>query len=552
LIRQSFLSSFKSRYAYPPKSSFLEAKMRRVSLNRLAVAALAGFVLSLPVRIQAQEHVHATSSVSQAQLAAYGKAFAAIATARDAAQAEFAQTRNKTQEAQRQLHDKLFETIAKIIKDNGFTDEQYKQITYAISTDPVLRESFDKLMGFTPPPATASGGAAPMGTVNNAHVNHVTSAFNGTPNGQGLLATTLAEAKIVVDHAALASRNTTSLDAMKTHAGHIIHAIEPAEGSKGPGAGYGLKKAANNVAVHIDMAGKAAGASANIQTHAAHIAASAKNTVTRADQILSLAKQIETATDAAAAAKLVGELNKLAGQLSNGVDANGDGRVNWQEGEGGLAMVEQHVGLLVQGEAPAPAPAAAAPAGGNNMANPHVGHVTTSFNGTPNNQGLLATAMGEAKVVVDHAALAARNNTNLDAMKTHAGHVIYALEPAEGIKSGPGAGYGLKKAATNIATHIELAAKATGAAPAVVTHSQHIAASAKNTVQRSEQLLALAKQIQAATTADDAAKLVDQLNKLAGEMMAGADANGDGRIGWQEGEGGLQLVEQHVNLMVKG
>ena len=37
----------------------------------------------------------------------------------------------------------------------------------------------------------------------------------------------------------------------------------------------------------------------------------------------------------------------------------------------------------------------------------HIGHVLDGFNGTPDNMGLLPTAMAEAKVAADHAALAA-------------------------------------------------------------------------------------------------------------------------------------------------
>lgn len=523
--------------------------MRRASIIRLAAMVLALGLVTRPQVVVAQDHA-GHSTVSAEQLAVYGKAFAAIATARDQSQAEFAQTKNKTPEAQRQLHEKLLQTVAKVLQDHKLTQEQYNQITYAISTDTELRKSFDKLMGFTPPQPTAT--APPAAGSNNPHVAHVTTSFNGTPNNQGLLPVALAEAKVVVDHAALAARATTNLEQMKTHAGHVIHAIEPAEGSRGPGSGYGLKKAANNVAVHIDMAGKAQGASQNVATHATHIAASAKNTVTRADQIIAVAKQIQAATTAEEAAKLVAEMNKLAGQLSNGVDANGDGRTGWQEGEGGLAMVEQHVTLMNQAEAAAAPPAAAPGAPMAVPSNPHLAHVTTAFNNTPGGQGLLPVALAEAKVVTDHAALAARASANLDQMKTHAGHIIHAIEPAEAAATrGPGAGYGLKKAATNVATHVELAAKVAGAPTNVTQHAPHVATAAKNTAARADQIMALAKQIQAATTAADAAKLVEQLNKLASQLTAGVDANGDGRVTWNEGEGGLQLLEQHLGFMLQ-
>jgi hypothetical protein len=186
-----------------------------------------------------------------------------------------------------------------------------------------------------------------------------------------------------------------------------------------------------------------------------------------------------------------------------------------------------------------------------NPAHTHLGHVTEAFRGTPDGAGLLPAALAEASVVAQHATLAAGDVSNLDAMKRHAGHVLHALEPAEGA-SGPGAGYGLKKAATGAATHIELAAKAEGASQNLTNHANHIATSLKNTVQRADRIAELAKQIQAAESADAAAALVAELNTVAAQLLPGADANGDGRIGWQEGEGGLEQAEQHVNLLKQG
>jgi len=72
--------------------------------------------------------------------------------------------------------------------------------------------------------------------------------------------------------------------------------------------------------------------------------------VTRAERIQELAQEIRDATDAAAAAELAAELKTLADQLVAGSDANQDGRVGWQESEGGLAVAETHVGLMKQGE----------------------------------------------------------------------------------------------------------------------------------------------------------------------------------------------------------
>ncbi len=305
--------------------------------SRLAFALL--LIVVCAARVGAQ-------ATSTDQLAKYTKAYVAIGLLRDQYEQEFAQQKNKKPEAQQQLHETYRAQIVKIITDNGLTEQQYNQITFQISTDPEQRKAFEKAAGIPPPAPLPTPAAAAM--PGNPHVGHVMNSFNGTPGTQGLFATALAEAQVVVQHAALAAKASNNLDGMKTHAAHIIHAIEPTDDSKGPGAGYGLKKAAAAVATHIELAAKADGAAASITTHTPHIAASAKNTVTRAEQILALAKQVQSAGSASEAAALVTKLNTIASQLMPGFDANGDGKISWEDGEGGLDQVDQHLKLMTR------------------------------------------------------------------------------------------------------------------------------------------------------------------------------------------------------------
>ncbi len=299
------------------------------------------------------------AGMTRDELIAFAKLEIAIATARDSAQFQLSASRNKTPAMQEQLRDKLTTVIAELIKRAGTTEAEYLRKTYLVSTDPDARKIFDALIAQqtgvpTPgqvvaPVASAPAVKVPEGPV-GTHLGHVVNSFFDTPNNQGLLPVATTEAKTAATHAALAARTPTNLDAMKLHAGHVLNAIDPAIVATGPGLGYGLKKAAAGVAAHIELAAKSQGASPNVVLHAAHVATSARNTIARAEQAIALAKQIQAATSATDAAALLNQLVSLTAQFMTGADANGDGRIGWQENEGGLQQAQEHMTLLLAGE----------------------------------------------------------------------------------------------------------------------------------------------------------------------------------------------------------
>jgi hypothetical protein len=195
-----------------------------------------------------------------------------------------------------------------------------------------------------------STAAAAQTSPAHTHVGHVRTSFAAAPGAQGLLPLAIAEARTAAQHAELAGRDPANLNAMKTHAAHVLHALDPAADSQGPGQGFGAKRAAEGVVAHIELAAGAAGASDNVRTHAGHIAASARTAAGRADEAAALARRIAAAGTSAEAAPLVERLAALTAQILAGQDANGDGRVTWEAGEGGLEQADQHLGLLARGE----------------------------------------------------------------------------------------------------------------------------------------------------------------------------------------------------------
>jgi len=292
------------------------------------------------------------------EITSFAKVQVAISQAHDSIDAQLAASRNKKEEVQTQLQQKLRTQIADILHHSGMTEEEYRKKTYLVSTDQETRKAFDavvsQLTGVpTPGQVQATPGSRPpvtnlpAGAV-GTHIGHVVNGFSDTPGGAALLTIAMADARVAAQHATLAARNPSNLDAMKLHAGHVINALDPTLLAAGPGSGYGMKKAATGVATHIDLAAKAPGASANVIMHAKHIATCSNNAVERAGKLIALAQQVQAATDAAAAAALINQMIPLAQQLTAGADVNGDGRITWEEG--GLQQADEHVSLMLSAE----------------------------------------------------------------------------------------------------------------------------------------------------------------------------------------------------------
>ncbi len=304
--------------------------------------------------------------LSAKEVAELAKLHVAISVVQDSADAELAEPRNKTPQAQQQLREKFRADVAAVIERNGLTESEYRRRRFVVSSNHSSRVAFDSLVAkltgapipgaLTPAAAavTASSTGMPLVPVPagaaGVHVGHVVNAFGDTPGGMGLLPTAMIEASVAAQHAALAVRASTDLAAMKLHAGHVLNALDPTLEPKGPGRGYGVRKAATGVANHIELAAKADGASADIKMHSAHVAAAARGALGRVDQVIALAKQVQAATDASEAAKLVTQMASLCDGVIKGVDVNSDGRITWDGGEGGLQQAQEHVNLLLAGE----------------------------------------------------------------------------------------------------------------------------------------------------------------------------------------------------------
>jgi hypothetical protein len=168
------------------------------------------------------------------------------------------------------------------------------------------------------------------------HIGHVMSNWRDTPGGRGFLPVAADEARIAVLHARLAAKST-SLDDMKLHAGHVLHALDPTVESKGPGAGYGVKKATAGAMQHLDLAAKADGATPSITTHAAQVSSLLSNVLQWTDQAIGVAQRIRATSDAAEASRAAADLATLTLRISD---------EGLQPAQSGMSLMLKAEGLL--------------------------------------------------------------------------------------------------------------------------------------------------------------------------------------------------------------
>ncbi|PYS17820.1 MAG: hypothetical protein DMG11_34320, partial [Acidobacteria bacterium] len=148
------------------------------------------------------------------------------------------------------------------------------------------------------------------------HLGHVMTNWRDTPANVGFLIAAISDGRVAAVHADLAAKSADDLEAMKLHAGHVLNALDSSVEPKGPGSGYGVRKAATGALQHLEFAVQAEGVTANIKTHAAQVSASLNNVLQWTDQAVNLAQKIRTATTAAQAAAMVNDLTALTKNIS--------------------------------------------------------------------------------------------------------------------------------------------------------------------------------------------------------------------------------------------
>ena len=153
----------------------------------------------------------------------------------------------------------------------------------------------------------------------HSHIGHVMTAWRDTPGTVGLLTVALSDTRVAAAHALLTSKSA-SLDDLKLHAGHVVHALDPTVEPKGPASGYGAKKAVAGALQHVGFAAAAEGATSGVKSQAAVVTATLNEANGAIDRAVAAAQNIRSAASPAEGAALARDLPALIGEVSAGLE----------------------------------------------------------------------------------------------------------------------------------------------------------------------------------------------------------------------------------------
>lgn len=193
------------------------------------------------------------------------------------------------------------------------------------------------------------------------HIRHLLFSFPGTPNGIGLtigLVNTTEQIQEAAD-AMLAAYQSGNDAAMQANAEAIVNLIVGSkspdhkdwDGDKkinDPGDGFGILFNGDQIGyvegtiTHAELSAKAADASANVKLHSEHVAISGRNVEEWATQLRDLAMRIAQSKSSEVAEADIRLAVSLAKQTHEGIDIDGNERIDPIPGEGGAVSAFEH------------------------------------------------------------------------------------------------------------------------------------------------------------------------------------------------------------------
>jgi hypothetical protein len=175
------------------------------------------------------------------------------------------------------------------------------------------------------------------------------------------------------------------------------------------------------------------------------------------------------------------------------------------------------------------------------IAHVHIGHAITGVHVTPNQEGYLVTAERRAAQAVEFSHVAAAS-TDLAVIKQNVAAAVKATDSEDD--------FGVKQAMVMAANHITFAATSDDATVNVQQAAPIFASHITRVVERCDLIVLLGKDVEASTSAKEAAVTVAELGKLTQANVSGDDANGDGVVGSIPSEYGLVQLRKELEAMI--
>ena len=183
-----------------------------------------------------------------------------------------------------------------------------------------------------------------------AAISEILARDSGTPGQLSLVATLEHELSIARLYADYASRRPEDVRWIQTHLRHLRHSLDPSSERDGPGLGYGVVRAANNLGDQLGAIIGASAASQPMREHARQAQASLENIVSWANEILILSAN--ALTEPKLSPRLIDWLGVIKQRLAvmhSGVDADRDQQISAKPREGGLVQARTEFSHVLAG-----------------------------------------------------------------------------------------------------------------------------------------------------------------------------------------------------------
>jgi hypothetical protein len=175
--------------------------------------------------------------------------------------------------------------------------------------------------------------------------------------------------------------------------------------------------------------------------------------------------------------------------------------------------------------------------------------LVTEAPGTPGGKGLLPVAIAEARAALAEAVRAEKASGDAKAMRQSGAAVVHVINPSLQ-PSGPGLGYGLRRAVLELIAQIEAVTTADRKADAAQLMPRAMNP-AREALQATEALMVAAQRLAVASSVEEATTLSRHVRELAGEVLAGANVT-PGQPRTTRGLGGLYAVQSNLAILMLG